>query len=531
MRNGRLRTETGFRPVRLAALAFLLGAAFVPGRGGAQPPAAEAGPFFGMMLADTEGSHYRDPVRLARMIESLRESPFDRVAVQVLAGGEAYFRSPLVPIAAGVPDRDSQGEAFDPLAEIIAGLAAGDRPKKVIAWIDPFRVGNARRVVQRHSSHVLSAYPEWICRRSDFAAEDDNGDQFLEPGMPQVQAHLEAVVGELASRYELSGILIGGLRYPGFDANWGYDTHMLDEWRRSTGLIDPPTPENERWREMRRNAVTECLKRMRRAAEGARPGIRVLVTGLAVGDAPDTAAGFKGTTMFTGAMQDWPGWMKASAVDGVVLLNHRDQEVDPEGFAAWNQFGAMMEMQTGVRVIPAVSGAMNFSREALTQARAVHETGLAGFALATYARQLRDEASVDVFHRALAGTLLSPESARNPFPPAIRTKVQVSLAAEAAPGSGGVRTASGGTTAGGTLAGGTSSGITTTSASAAQPGNTRESDADAGEEPSGDESAPFFPVPEVSRMAASRLNLIDPDPEAIETLRRMYRNIFPGGTE
>lgn len=378
--------------------------------------------FDGYLLLDSRGASYRDPIRVNRLVDEIGRSPFPNVVIQVRAFGDAYYASALVPHALGV------SAAFDPLDQVLKGLKAGKKAKKVYAWIELYRVANVNRAIPLPPDHILKQHPEWLSRNSKFGTEDAAGNQYLELGLDPVQEYLEEVIVELLEKYPLDGIVLDGLRYPDLKGEWGYHPDILDIWRKETGKTDPPAPDDPAWVKLRRKLVERSLHRFQLRARGARDGARVLAMVSSEGPAPAKMEEFEVGPVAMGALQDWPAWMEQKYADALILMNYRQEGTDSAEFDAWNQFAVDLVQKTGVEVYPAVAGFANISIDSLTQMRRVQDLGLAGAALSNYLEPVRDSASRELFFRALAKTVFAPDSERLAFLP----KEELELPAPAA---------------------------------------------------------------------------------------------------
>ncbi len=367
--------------------------------------------FTGILLLDSRGAAYRDPLRANRLIEEIQRSPFEHVAIQMRAFGDAYYESEIVPRALGVSDK------FDPLAEVLKGIKSGRNPKKVYAWLELYRVANVNRAVPLPLGHVLKRHPEWLSRNSRFQTEDASGNQYLEPGLDEVQQYLEAVVTELLTKYPLDGVVLDGIRYPGEGGDWGYHPELLDAWRKETGQSEAPDPGDATWIKLRRRLLDRNLNRLRLSAESARNGSVTFAMATSEGPAPESIEEFESGPVYNQALQNWPRWMEEGYADAVIMVNYRQEGPDSETFDGWNQFAADRSAATGVEVYPAVAGFANISIDSLSQMRRIQDLGLAGSALSNYLEPVRDAASRELFFRALAKTVFAPDSERLAFLP------------------------------------------------------------------------------------------------------------------
>lgn len=369
-------------------------------------PRATGEPFTGILLLDSRGATYRDPLRTNRLVEEIARSPFEHVAIQLRAFGDAYYQSDIVPKALGVSDK------FDPLAEVLSGIKSGRNPKKVYAWLELYRVANVNRAIPLPPDHVLKRHPEWLSRNSRFQTEDAEGNQYLEPGLDEVQQYLERVVAELMTKYPLDGVVLDGMRYPGLGGDWGYHPRLLDMWRKETGKTEAPAPDDPAWKKLRRRLLNRNMNRLRIAAENARDGSTAFAMASSQGPAPGSVEEFEEGPVYNAALQDWPRWMDQGSADAVILMNYRQEGPDSESFDRWNLFAADLARETGTEVYPAVAGFANISIDTLSQVRRIQDLGLPGAALSNYLEPVRDSASRELFFRALAKTVFAPDSER-----------------------------------------------------------------------------------------------------------------------
>src|SRR5439155_15660877 len=161
-------------------------------------------------------SAVRDPDEVARTVARARAMGVRGLLVQVVARGDACYRSELLPRAEFLADT-----SFDPLGELLpAARAVG---LEVHAWINCALVWSAPRL-PRDPRHVLRAHPGWVVRlpggrpmaaltlreRRRLCVEG----VFLSAAQPEVRTWIARIAAEIGARYPVDGIHLDYIRQP-----------------------------------------------------------------------------------------------------------------------------------------------------------------------------------------------------------------------------------------------------------------------------------------------------------------------------
>ncbi len=158
---------------------------------------------------------------------------------------------------------------------------------------------------------------------------------FVSPAEQGVGNVLEALVREVALGYPAAGLHLDYLRYPR-EAEFGYDPALLRVFEDHTGLdartLRPGDDENvQRWRALRRDAVTALANRLIAAYRGA--GGRGLVS----------AAVYQGND----PLQDWRAWRGLQVAMPMFYLPRELSGLYPIGLFGFARNGSVWP---GVRV-------------------------------------------------------------------------------------------------------------------------------------------------------------------------------------
>ena len=346
-------------------------------------------------------SSLSSPETIHRMVASASEHGFNTLFVQVRGRGDAYFNSGRELRATALA---SQPEAFDPLAETL--MRAHDAGLRVHAWLNVNLVAGAAELPSSRE-HVIYEHPDWLMVPRELAPEllsiDPRSPEYLgrlarwtranidsveglyvSPIHQGAHDHIAGVVADLVTRYEIDGVHLDYLRYPGpafdysreairvFEAGMRAQVSAADR-ARVTGLqeIDPfawPEAFPDDWRLFRQSRLTALVTRLRSTATRIRPGAVVSAAVI-----PDAAAAMREK------MQDWRTWLDNGFVDALCPMAYTP---DAEAFA--EQIKAARAL-AGFRPVWAGIGAYQLSaRETIDNISTARRLGANGIILFSY---------------------------------------------------------------------------------------------------------------------------------------------------
>lgn len=313
---------------------------------------------------------------IERVVADLVTAGATAVVVEVVRRQDAYFDSEVLPRTAD--------PALEPGLDVLAtavevGHGAG---LEVHAWVPVAPTWHEQYaglpappgwVTADHGRDAPEA-ERWVTRTVDGAWSE-----YLDPALPEVRAHLAAVVGDLA-RYDVDGIHLDYVRYA--SAEHGYHPRALDRFRAETGAAGTPAPDDAAWSAWRRAQVDALVGAARDAvaASGRAPVLSAAVISWGEGPGGPGTPSFADTRAYRDALQDWAGWPERGLVDALVPMNYfREHDA---GQAAWLRqwlaFERDLQARTGTPVVPGVAGYLNAPDDALAQVGlAVGHTGAA----------------------------------------------------------------------------------------------------------------------------------------------------------
>jgi uncharacterized lipoprotein YddW (UPF0748 family) len=279
--------------------------------------------------------------RLEQMVLKAAGARITDLYLQVYRGGRTWYASSL---ADDAPYRQAvTRQGYDPLQFVLnVGHSKGLR---VHAWVNLFNLGKHRdgplqarlgpaAVTRDNRGRSLLEYDDFRPPGDEakWTTLDTPG-YWLDPGDPQVQDALAALIHELVSRYpSLDGVHLDFIRYPyavptvpgsrysnGLD--FGYGERSVARFAAETGLSafaakgDSATA--QRWDDWRRDQIRRLLRDVHRRLRGAK---RDVVVSAALLPWPDRA--------YQSAYQDWRQWLEEGLLDrGIVMNYNRDRHL------------------------------------------------------------------------------------------------------------------------------------------------------------------------------------------------------------
>jgi uncharacterized lipoprotein YddW (UPF0748 family) len=304
------------------------------------------------------------------LVDELAAADANVVLAQVARRHDAYYVSDVLP---RTPD-PSVAPGFDVLAELID--AAHARGIEVHAWYgvaptyhsvyDDLR--SSWPAGWMHTAHGVAApvADRWVTRTAAGVWSD-----YLDPGVPEVQRHVAAVVGELARDYDVDGIHLDYVRYSSADV--GYNPKALAAFRAERNRTDTPAPSDVEWTDWRRLQTQRIVRHAKNAIEATGKDIPLSAAVITWGDGPSTPdrAGFRRTFSYTRVLQDWDAWVRHGYIDAVMPMNYyrAHDATQARQFASWLAYERALARDVAAQIVPGPAGYLNHPANVMTQTR------------------------------------------------------------------------------------------------------------------------------------------------------------------
>jgi uncharacterized lipoprotein YddW (UPF0748 family) len=340
------------------------------------------------------------PESIATLVRTAHEHGFNTLLVQVRGRGDAYYAGGLEPRAV---DLLRQPASFDPLATVItAAHASGLR---VHAWVNVNFVSSAAELPIA-TGHVVHRHPDWLMVPRDLAQELNKVSEdspsyagriarwtraqpgveglYTSPIVPGAADHIDAVVRDLTTRYELDGIHLDYVRYP--SERFDYSRAAIREFKErmrptlpatirrdldAREPIDPlvyPDSYQQEWKAFRIGRMTALVSRLRTTIKAARPSALVTIAA-----APDLDEAREHR------LQDWGAWLRAGLVDAVCPMAYTQE---PARFA--EQIAAARDAAAGRPVWAGIGAYRIPASQTIENIETARKLGAAGVVLFSY---------------------------------------------------------------------------------------------------------------------------------------------------
>jgi len=264
---------------------------------------------------------YDSEAKIAYIMESAARAHFNIIYFQARAAGDAYYKSAIEPCAALLCGTLGGTPTYDPLE--VAVREGHKRGLQVHAYLNALTgqaagiEGKCRAIPEPapgNPRHLLLEHPEWaMSDRRGHRLPCPNSEEYvwLYPGFPEVRTRLARVAADIARRYDVDGIHLDRIRYPG--TAWSYDAPSLAEFGR-----DPVTHPDE-WLAYRTNLVSRMVKETYDSITAVRPS---LVLSAAVWGVYDDKWNWKTQRGLEDLMQDPRAWARNGYLDVLVPMTY-----------------------------------------------------------------------------------------------------------------------------------------------------------------------------------------------------------------
>jgi uncharacterized lipoprotein YddW (UPF0748 family) len=187
--------------------------------------------------------------------------------------------------------------------------------------------------------------------------------------VPDVLTYTHKVFIDVARNYDVDGLHMDYVRYPG--ADWGYSADAVALYKSQKGVTSTPAPEDETWKQWRRARITSFVRGLKADLNTVKPNVKLSGALICFGGAPASAtlADWAGTAAYGSVLQDWRSWILNGYIDFGVPMNYDSDWSDLEQY--W--FGRWLDFEKdsgfGNRILTGVGAFLNYPEDTLAQIR------------------------------------------------------------------------------------------------------------------------------------------------------------------
>jgi uncharacterized lipoprotein YddW (UPF0748 family) len=264
---------------------------------------------------------YGSAATIRQVMQNARRANFNIVYFQVRGPWDARYRSELDPCSPRLCDRLGGVPTWDPLE--VAVREAHSRGLQLHAWINGLSgwesnnrgtCDGLRRSAPGQPNHVLIDHPEWAMHtRGGRPMACPNGEEYvyLSPAHPGVRTHLARVAADIVRRYDVDGIHLDRIRYPG--AEYGWDREALRQFGRD------PAANPRDWAQFRRGLVSAMVRETHDSIHAAR---RVPLSAAVWPIYDRERFGWPSSSGIAQFFQDTWGWAREGYLDVAVPMTY-----------------------------------------------------------------------------------------------------------------------------------------------------------------------------------------------------------------
>lgn len=243
---------------------------------------------------------------LRHLIDQIEKYHLNAVFLQVRAAADAFYSSSIEPWSYFLSGK--QGKAtqpyFDPLAYAIE--LCHSKRIELHAWFNPFRVRN-HGYYELAKNSFAAKYPQY--------QHDYDKKRFLDPGIPQVRAHVIKVILEVIRNYDIDAIMLDDYFYP-----YPVRGKIFPDSKTFAKYGKGYYP--KRLKDWRRNNINLFISQLHDSIKSIKPEVKLGISPFGIwrskADDPDGSPLLRGTTSFDDLYADVYKWLSSDWIDYVI---------------------------------------------------------------------------------------------------------------------------------------------------------------------------------------------------------------------
>lgn len=343
---------------------------------------------FRSFWVDSWNSGFESPAATSTMVDYIKGCNGNAILLEVRKRCDSYYSSTIEPTGVSVTPQPG----YDPLADTIAKAHAAGM--EVHAWVVAFRVWDGKNPPAHTTpEHIWYKHPEWFMIDDSGNKSSDGTTVSLDPGCPAVEDYLIGVFMDIVKRYEVDGIVLDYIRYPG--TRWGYNPTAVARFNAEYGRSGAPLRTDPLWQSWRAEQISNLVKRLYLEVKSIKPQVKV------------GAATWKTAELGRAeVLQNWEDWLSNRYIDYAAPMNYTTSNT-----AFQRNVEDSIGRQHSRHIYIAPGCYINKLEDNITQIKDAQTAGFPGAAIFSYAAMTGGTPdSTGMKNALLAGPWSSPAS-------------------------------------------------------------------------------------------------------------------------
>ena len=342
--------------------------------------------------------------KIVEIFDAMEKANFNAAVFQMRGCAETLYPSTLEPWSRLVDNKDP---GFDPFK--FAVDEAHKRGLEFHTYINPIPMLHADSATPPHTipEHMYNLHgPEseepWVCMDEDGKIMEYKkaGYYYFSPGIPEVQEHLRKVIRDIVSRYDIDGLHLDRIRYPGPE----YSHDPVSEQR----FYERGNPNRREWADWQREQLDKFINDVYAEVNSINPHVIMSCAAWGIYNRYNIEGYYGFSSGYHDYYQDTWEWIKLGAMDYLMPMIYWDLKAPKPNYDE-----VVKDFKDGIGAERLVGGQRCYGRnwassENIDEITVSRKEGIAGTVLFSYNGAKRNE----LFDKLVTG--LYSEKAQTP---------------------------------------------------------------------------------------------------------------------
>jgi uncharacterized lipoprotein YddW (UPF0748 family) len=276
---------------------------------------------------------------IRHVFEQAHKARMNMIIFQVRGNADAFYRSQYEPWGSALTGTLGKDPGWDPLQYAIE--TAHELGLELHAWVNAFPAWRGKEPpTESTPRHSYLDHPQWIvCDSAGRPMKGGEGYITFSPGIPGVREHIQKVVMDIVSKYDIDGIHFDYIRYPEGSNVRGYSHDSVSVARFNSQEANPYKLDFENWE---REQVSIFVRNVYNAIAEAKPKVKVSCS-------PIGKFSGVGWSAYSVVYQDARRWMEEGKMDFVVPMVYYERSHPTHAFSLcisqWVDYATLSKKQ------------------------------------------------------------------------------------------------------------------------------------------------------------------------------------------